>query len=127
MIFHIQNEKVRQNCIQYISDMPLEKFDVTISDRKRTRPQNRYYWVIVGIISKDIGYSIGGLHESFKREFIGSDQGKDIFGNLYLKAKSSAQLKKLEFIEYIKKVQAFADSQGIKIPAPDYCGLTIRE
>ena len=123
MIYRIINEQVRQNCIREISEMPLECFQVDIKEIKRSNAQNRFYWRILQIIGKELGYKTDDLHEAMKRQFIGTEQGKDLFGNLYIKPKSSAKLKKAEFTEYLNKVMAFAYRENIVIPTQDYYGL----
>lgn len=123
MIFKVVSESVRENLIREIANLPLG-FHVSIGELKRSNQANALYWKWVGIIAKEIGYHPDELHESFKREFIGVDQGIDLFGNIYLRPKSSASLKKKEFSEYMNKVAAFAESQNIKLPQPDYYGLS---
>jgi hypothetical protein len=123
MIFHIVNEQVRQNCIKEIEGLPLGLFKIDISEIKRSCPQNRFYWAITTIIAKELGFTIEELHDAFKSQFIGMENGKDIFGNLYIRPKSSAKLKKRKFTEYVNKVQAFAYSQNIILPTKDYYGI----
>lgn len=122
-MFKIINETVKHNCIAEIRSLPLGKYQVEIKEVKRSNPQNAYYWMCIGIIGKELGYTPDDLHDACKREFIGTDQGTDMFGNLYLMPKSSAKLKKGEFSTYMNKVQSFASSQGITLPQPDYYGL----
>ncbi len=122
MIYKVISETVRENLLNEIKNHLLG-FQVSIGDIKRSNQANALYWKWVSIIAKEIGYHVDELHESFKREFIGADQGVDLFGNIYLRPKSSANLKKKEFSEYMNKVLIFALSQGIKLPQPDYYGL----
>lgn len=124
MIYKIINDRVRQNCINEIQSLPEGKYQVDIKEVKRSNEQNRFYWKVLEIISEETGYERDELHDALKRKFIGVDQGKDIFGNLYLKPKSSAKLKKGEFTTYLNKVIAFAYSLEINIPTPDHYGLT---
>jgi hypothetical protein len=63
------------------------------------------------------------MHDAFKRQFLGVEQGIDMFGNLYLMPKSSAKLKRGEFSAYMNKVQSFAFSEGVLLPLPDYYGI----
>lgn len=95
MIYRVISEQVRENLIREIKSMPLG-FQVKIEDLKRSSNANNYYWKILEIIGKELGYSKDDLHEACKRQFIGMDQGVDMFGNVYIKPKSS-KLKKKEF------------------------------
>lgn len=121
MNYRVINEKVRQNAIREIQQMPIG-FEVKIGDLKRSNNANAYYWMCIQIIAKETGHDKDELHEAFKRNFIGVDDGIDIFGNLYLRPKSSAKLKKKEFSEYMTKVEIYANSLNIVLPSPDYFG-----
>lgn len=121
MNYRVINEKVRQNAIEEIRQMPLG-FEVKIGDLKRGNNQNALYWKWLQIIADETGHDKDELHEAFKRNFIGVDDGIDIFGNLYLRPKSSAKLKKREFHEYMVKVEIYANSLNIVLPSPDYFG-----
>ena len=121
-MYRIINEQVRQNCISEIKSLPLEQYQVEIKEIKRSINANNLYWKWVTIIANDLGYNKDELHEAFKRQFIGSEQGQDMFGNVYIRPKSSAKLKKKEFLMYMAKVQAFAHQQNIKLPTGEYYG-----
>lgn len=123
MIYRIINETVRNNLIEEIRRLPLGVFQASISELKRSNQQNALYWKWVSIIAEAKGYDAEEFHDACKREFIGAIQGKDMFGNLYIKPKSSAKLKKSEFSAYMNKVQAYAHSEGINLPQPGYFGL----
>jgi len=123
VIYRIINETVRNNLIEEIKRLPLGVFQASISELKRSNQQNALYWKWVSIIADAKGYDVEEFHDACKREFIGAEQGKDMFGNLYIKPKSSSKLKKSEFSEYMNKVQAYAHSEGIILPQPNYFGL----
>jgi hypothetical protein len=122
MTFRIVNEQVRENAINEIKKLPLNSYQVKIEEIRRSNPQNSLYWKWIQVIGNHLGYEKDDLHEAFKRQFIGIDQGADMFGNLYLMPKSSAKLKKAEFSTYMNKIQAFALNEGIFLPQPDYYG-----
>ena len=122
-MFKIANETVKNNCLAEIKSLPLGKYQVEIKEIKRSTNANNLYWKHVTIIADTLGYTSEEMHDAFKRQFLGVDQGIDMFGNFYLMPKSSAKLKKSEFSTYMNKVQAFASSQGILLPSPDYYGL----
>lgn len=122
MIYRIINETVRENLLRDIQSQPLG-FQVKMEELKRSNQANALYWKWVTIIAEALGYHPDEMHESFKREFIGVNQGRDYFGNLYLRPASSARLGKSEFSAYMNKVQIFASQMNIKLPQPDYYGM----
>jgi len=122
MKFRITNEVVKANCLKEISLLPHNAYEVDIREAKRSNHQNALYWKWIEIIGNALGYEKDDMHEAFKRQFLGTDQGKDIFGNIYLKPKASSKLKKREFSEYMNKIQAFAHAENIVLPQPDYYG-----
>lgn len=122
MIFRITSEQVKQNCLDYIKPLGTGLYQVEIKEIKRSLPQNRYYWAILKIIGDELGYKDDDLHEALKAKFIGMEEGRDVFGNLYRKPISTTTLSKKEFTEYMDKVFALAAQMNITIPAPDYFG-----
>lgn len=119
----LNNQRIKNNCINYIYTLPDKTYECVFRKVKRTGQQNKYYWVVVAIIADSLGYSSDEMHEALKRNFIGSEQGKDCFGNVYIKAKSSAKLNKDDFIDYLNKVLIFAQNENIEIPEPDTFGF----
>lgn len=137
MLFRIVNETVRENCIREIRALPLNGFEINISEIKRTDAQNKYYWSVIGIIAKELGYRMREIdessqfdkddfHEAAKRQFIGVEDGIDNFGNLYIRPKSSKNLKKSEFSHFLEKVLIYAAQENIRIPSMSYYGLEER-
>ena len=87
---------------------------LTVSKRKRTKPQNRRYWgrgVLAQIAEQAVVngklYSAEVWHEQFKRDFIGYEE----LPNGQLIGKSSAGLSSADFSEFCTKVEAFAASE----------------
>lgn len=122
MIFRLTNAQVKTNCLEYIKPLGLDMYEVEIREIKRSLPQNRYYWAILKIIGDELGYKDTDLHDACKGKFLGMEEGRDAFGNLYRKPKSTTKLTKPEFAEYMNKVLALAAEMNIAIPAPDYYG-----
>jgi|AKVG01.1.fsa_nt_gi hypothetical protein len=125
MIFKIISEYVLRNCLSEIAKLPYEQYEVHIKPVKRSNQANALYWTWLKVIGDELGYTSDELHEAFKRQFIGVDEGIDIFGNAYVKPKSSAKLSKKEFNDYMMKVEIFVTLQGITLPQPDYFGLDL--
>jgi hypothetical protein len=87
---------------------------LTVTKRKRTKPQNRRYWgrgVLAQIAEQVVVngrlYSAENWHEQFKRQFIGFEE----LPNGQIVGKSSADLDTAEFSEFCAKVEAFAASE----------------
>lgn len=87
---------------------------LTVTKRKRTKPQNRRYWgrgVLAQIAEQAVVkgrlYSAESWHEQFKRQFIGFDE----LPNGQIVGKSSADLTTEEFSNFCAQVEAFAASE----------------
>jgi hypothetical protein len=87
---------------------------LTVTKRKRTKPQNRRYWgrgVLAQIAEqatvKGRLYSAEVWHEQFKRQFIGFEE----LPNGQIVGKSSADLTTEEFSNFCAQVEAFAASE----------------
>lgn len=87
---------------------------LTISKRKRTKPQNRRYWgkgVLAQIAAQATVngklYSAETWHEQFKRQFIGVEElpSGEVIG------KSSKDLTTTEFSEFCTAVEAYAATE----------------
>ena len=87
---------------------------LTVTKRKRTKPQNRRYWgrgVLAQIAEQAVVkgrlYSAESWHEQFKRQFIGFEE----LPNGEIVGKSSADLNTADFSEFCAKVEAFAAAE----------------
>jgi hypothetical protein len=87
--------------LSFIQTIPGE-IDITVSEvSSRTHWQNRYYWAIISDFMQDNafgGYTKEEVHRTLK---------------LMMGIKSTAKLSKEDFIEYLDKIQRWADEQGI--------------
>lgn len=87
---------------------------LTVSRRKRTKPQNRRYWgggVLAQIASQATVngrlYSAETWHEQFKRQFIGVIE----LPNGEVIGKSSTELTTAEFSDFCTQVEAYAATE----------------
>ena len=87
---------------------------LTVTRRKRTKPQNRRYWgngVLAQVAAQAVVggrlFSAKTWHEQFKRQFIGVIElpNGDVIG------KSSTDLTTAEFSEFCTRVEAYAASE----------------
>lgn len=122
-IFNIINPQVKQNCLRAIQELPLNKYQVQIKEKKRSLNANNLYWVWLTVIGNVLGYTKDELHEEFASRFLGVFEKKTISGNTLIRPISTTTLNKSEFSDYMNKIHAFALSQEITLPQPDYYGM----
>lgn len=96
------------------------------ADRKRTIPQNAYYWgVVIKMLTDLTGYEPSILHEYLCRKFIG-EKSRSVFDELIRIRGSSSDLTTSEFQEFIEKVRVWAfEKFGNECDIPDSEGLPI--
>lgn len=80
---------------------------------KRSERQNAYYWMYLSVIARETGYSPNELHSLFKGKFLSSGI-VEMFNEKVRKTKSTTDLNKSEFVEYIMQIAEFTD-----VPSPD--------
>ena len=103
---------------KYIKDLPTGKYIVKISEytEKRSINQNKFYWKLIEIISREIGYEVDEMHEVFKYKFLQKTL-EDVNGNLIKGISSTKKLNTKEFSDYIKKIKMFVEQElSIKLP-----------
>ena len=86
-------------------------------ETKRTMTQNNFYWVYLGIIEQETGNTAENLHEFFKTKLLPKKlitiHGKQGEHELSIN-KSTTELNKVEFGEYLEKICALT-----QVPLPD--------
>ena len=93
---------------KFISSLDSGKYMIQISTfvENRTLDQNKYYWKIIEIIAKEIGYEPNELHNIFKYKFL-QKTITDSNGNMVKGLKSTSDLNINEFIEYIDNIKYY--------------------
>ena len=86
--------------------------------KNRSLRQNRYYWLILGVIAEDTGHSPEELHVLFKSLFLPKKFIRYKDKDIEISA-STATLTTDQFAEYLDRIIADAESMGIKIPIPE--------
>lgn len=82
----------------------------------RTMQQNKLYWLFIGVICQETGNDPDDMHEFFKQKLLIPEivKVKGRNGEYEIKKyKSTTQMKKLEFGEYMDKISALT---GVPIP-----------
>lgn len=78
---------------------------------KRSGQQNSFYWLFLSVIEQETGHTIEELHSLFKGMFI--SEIKNVLGNNVRVSKTTTELTKSEFAEYIMKIEEYT---GILAP-----------
>ena len=88
---------------------------------KRTEQQNRYYWgAYLPLIAEEAGEKdLDRLHELFKGKFL-TEGIVEVLGQKVRMKKSTAQLSKVEFSEYIMAIES---ETGVTAPPTESFGL----
>jgi len=124
---------------------------VTLEKQKLTRSaaQNRLYWMWIGIIAQELGYSKDEMHEIYKERLLWPIliRDSDEFAELNSRIRAvfeagmkleAAELRKhvigmltttkltvQQFTEYLREIEADALRMGIPLPHPDLYGLAV--
>jgi len=109
------SEHARALFQQFLGQFEGKKIGLKVEPRipKRSERQNAYYWLYLGVIARETGYTPNELHNLFKGKFLNSGI-TEIFGEKVRKTKSTTALNKSEFVEYITQIEDFTE-----IPSPD--------
>jgi hypothetical protein len=85
---------------------------------KRNNEQNRLYWALLGELSEKVKpqgqqYSPESWHLYFKTTYLGCDDWIMPNGKIVSQPRSTADLDKDEFSEYLEQVIAWAAERGV--------------
>lgn len=93
--------------------------------RKRSNPQNKFYWgVVIPMVKqglRDAGYPIMGndkVHDYLKLEFLRDIVASEETGDMITVIKSTTELSTSEFMDFIAQLQQWA-SEFLNIYIPD--------
>lgn len=82
-----------------------KKFEIHRKERKRTISQNAYYWVYLELIEGQTGNAANDLHELFRRTLL-PPKFITVMGKEIKIPRSTTELNKVEFAEYLEKICA---------------------
>lgn len=102
---------------QRLEQLEDKKFTLTVDESIPTRSeqQNRYYWLYIKMISDETGFTKDEVHLLCKGKFL-TREIKEVLGDKVRITKSTTELTKSEFAEYIQEIQTFT---GITPPDTD--------
>ena len=88
------------------------RLEITTTKSQRSAQQNRYYWMYLGVIQRDVddSYTTEQLHRLFGGLFL-SKGIVELFGKKIHDIKSTTKLTKGEFMEYLINIQEFTEVQ----------------
>ena len=86
---------------------------ITHEKTKRSLNQNAYYFLYLGVISRETGDDVLSLHEFFKRTFLPPKFIKAMGKEIKI-PKSTTELTKTEFGEYLDRIAGMTS-----VPLPD--------
>lgn len=85
---------------------------------KRSNPANARYWLLLHVAAEKLRpsgeqYSAETFHVYYKMKFLGADDVKMPNGKVVAIPRSSAELAKDEFHEYVFKVESELNERGV--------------
>lgn len=99
---------------KWVSNFSDGEYLLEISQKKEKRSimQHRYYFLYLGIISDGSGHTKDELHNFFKGKFL-TERISEIFGQATRVTKSTTDLTKSEFSEYLANISLLT---GVELP-----------
>ena len=112
LLVHIENGKIvpkseahedlmRRFLSQW--DGKIVRLEISTTKSKRSDQQNRYYWFYLSLVSEDTGEDKDTLHSYFKNKFL-SRGIKEVYGDKVRVSKSTTDLTKGEFCDYLVEI-----------------------
>ncbi len=97
-----------------------KKVEIRIRQLKsrRSDQQNRYWWAITTIMSKELGYEKNEMHEILKFKFLKKEKHDENSGEIYEYIGSTAKLNKTEFADMTSELIRWAAGMNIVLPIP---------
>lgn len=98
---------------QWCKEHPGKELRIQEMKRVRSLNQNRLYWFYLEVIERETGNRAEYLHELFKQDLL-PPQWISVLGKEIRIAKSTTELTKLEFVDYMEKISALTE-----VPIPN--------
>ena len=99
---------------KFLDKMPDGEVLIEFTSTSRTDAQNKYYWVVCGIIGRTLGMHPEDVHKYFKECFLPKEEYFVVIKEKQLR--STTEQTKEQMAVYLDKVIHFAAEQGIVIP-----------
>lgn len=123
---NVINGKLQKNISELIAK-ELEHFEgkrveINIQKLKSTRSsrQNAYWWLIITILAKEIGYTKDELHEIMKYKFLKRERVDENSGEIFPYLSSTTKLNKTEFSDLTNQLIRWAsETFNVILPMPE--------
>ena len=99
--------------LQHLKENDGKEFRIEPLTKTRSLSQNNLYWMYLEIIERETGNNANDMHEYFRRVLL-SPKTLKVMGKEIKIARSTTELKKHEFSDYMDKINAL-----VNIPIPD--------
>lgn len=122
----VADKKAVENALTLFNDKDIE-IQIKEIRKKRSNPQNRYYWGVVipyiqGLLMQEWGenFDSESIHEFLKSRFNSQDYVNEKTGEVITISKSTAENNTKEMEDYLEKCRVFAfDFFNARIPLPN--------
>lgn len=125
--FTIKDERVRQNCINTIAALDLDKYEVSIKRKRKSNAQRKYWHMCMKIISDETGGDDEELKFEIKHRVLGGKQWIGMDGKVYETVISSEKLNVQQYSKLISATLSLADELGYVMPDPTFYGIELNE
>lgn len=122
----VKNGNLQKNIKELIAKELLhfegKRIEITIEkvSSRRSKQQNRLWWLYIKIISDEIGYNKDELHEIAKFKFLKKEAVIEQTGEIMEYIGSTAKLNKSDFAELVNNLQRWAaETFNIVLPDPE--------
>lgn len=97
------------------------EWEISISPATRSLDQNRLYWMWLRCLADFTGETAEGLHEYCKREYLLPNTFY-VFGEYVDGERSTTNLNRKDFTEYLERVKVLGAELGVMLPLPEEQG-----
>lgn len=109
----LDNRKAFEKFLFSFKEEAIIQADIKKYYKVRSLDQNRLYWAWLNIIADEVGYDSEEMHSTFKAMFL-TDRSQTL-----PIVRSTTKLNKLQFMNYLNKIERTASELGITLPNPD--------
>ncbi|HMU69193.1 MAG TPA: hypothetical protein PKC38_04260 [Chitinophagales bacterium] len=113
----------RKKFAREVKDMFSGKsIEITVRRKKKHRSvqQNRYYWLVVTMLSDYTGFTKDEMHAILRSKFLRAEKVNEDTGVVYEYVKSTTELTTVEYEEYLDDVRRFAAQEfNMNVPMPN--------
>jgi hypothetical protein len=99
-----------------------KRVEITIQklSAKRSDQQNRLWWLYMGILSKELGFTKEEIHDICKFKFLKREKVDEKSGEIFEYLGSTTQLNKMEFADMVSElIRWVSETFDIVLPLPD--------